>query len=106
MFAIIFLTLAMFVPVVSAADGDAKAGQATFDKRCKACHGAQGQGNPAMSKALKVEFRDLKSAEVQAKSDAELKKSMLGGYGKKKPITLTDKEASDATAFIRSLAKK
>ncbi len=43
---------------------DAAAGQAVFTKKCKTCHGATGQGNPGMAKALKVDIRDLGSAEV------------------------------------------
>lgn len=44
--------LTMFVAFVSLAglavgSGNAQAGKAVFDKSCKTCHGADGQGNPA-----------------------------------------------------------
>jgi hypothetical protein len=55
---------------------------------------------------LKVDLRDLRSPGVQQKSDAELKRDMLGGYGKKKPLKLSDREVADVTGFIRSMAKK
>ena len=53
---------------------DAKAGQAVYDKSCKSCHGADGTPNAAIAKMMKVEMKDLKSAEVQAMSDADIKK--------------------------------
>jgi mono/diheme cytochrome c family protein len=53
---------------------DAKAGQAIFDKSCKSCHGADGTPNASIATMMKVEMKDLKSAEVQAKSNADIKK--------------------------------
>ena len=86
------------------ADGDAAKGEKLFATKCKSCHGAQGQGNPAIAKSLKVEFRDLKSAEVQKQSDAELKKLAVGGHGKKKPLkTTTPAELDDIVAFLRKM---
>ena len=77
-----------------------------FQKTCRACHGAQGQGNPAIAKSLNVAIRDLGSKEVQAKSDDELVKNALGGYGKKKPVkSVTKEQMPDVIAFIRTLAK-
>ena len=45
--------------------GDAQAGKAVYDSKCKICHGANGEGNPAIAKTLKVTFRPLASKEVQ-----------------------------------------
>lgn len=82
-------------------------GKAVYEKRCRACHGADGKGNPAIAKAQKVEFRALSSKEVQAKSDDELKKAMLGGTPKKKPVSgLTDAQVKDVLAYVRSMAAK
>jgi cytochrome c len=93
----------LLVPVASAA-GDAARGEKLFATKCKSCHGAQGQGNPAIAKSLKIEFRDLKSAEVQKMSDAELKKLALGGHGKKKPLkTVTPEDLYVVAAFLRKL---
>jgi mono/diheme cytochrome c family protein len=84
--------------------GDAAKGEKVYATKCKSCHGAQGQGNPAIAKSLKIEFRDLKSPEVQKISDAELKKLAVGGHGKKKPLkTVTPAEVDDAIAYIRTL---
>ena len=79
-------------------------GKEVFDKSCKACHGAQGQGNPGMAKMLKVEMRALGSKEVQAQSDADLKKIIAEGKGKMKAqSSLTAKQVDDVVAFIRTL---
>ena len=85
---------------------DAKAGKAIYDKSCKSCHGADGTPNPAMAKMLKVEMRDLKSPEVQAHSDDELKKIITEGKGKMKPVkTVSGSAADDVVAYVRSLKK-
>lgn len=91
-------------PTALSAAGDAAKGEKVFATKCKSCHGAQGQGNPAIAKSLKVTFRDLKSAEVLKQSDAELKKLALGGHGAKKPLKgVTPAEIEDAVAYLRTL---
>ena len=85
---------------------DAKAGQATYDKSCKSCHGADGTANPAVVKMRKVEMHDLNSPEVQSKSDADLKKIVTEGQGKMKPISsVTGAAADNVIAYVRSLKK-
>src|SRR5438477_12496106 len=85
---------------------DAKAGQAAYDKSCKSCHGADGTANPAIAKMMKVEMKDLKSAEVQAMSDADLKKTISEGKGKMKPVKiLSSSDADNVVSYIRSLKK-
>jgi mono/diheme cytochrome c family protein len=86
--------------------GDAAAGKALYEKTCKACH-AGGDGNPAIAKALKVTLRPLSSPEVQAKNNDDLRKSILGEYGKKKPLKgLSDEQLQNVIAHLRTLAKK
>ena len=85
---------------------DAKAGQAAFDKSCKSCHGADGAGNPAIAKMMKVDLKDLKSADVQSMSDDDLKKIITEGKGKMKPVaSVTGKTADDVVAYVRTLKK-
>ena len=89
---------------IPAAAQDAAKGEKLYATKCRACHGAQGQGNPAIAKAQGVTFRDLKSPEVQKQSDAELKKLAMGGHGKKKPLkTVTPAELDDIIAHLRKM---
>jgi mono/diheme cytochrome c family protein len=84
--------------------GDAKAGKAVYDKSCVACHAADGSAKEAVAKMLKVEIPHLGAKDVQAKSDADLKKSVTDGVGKMKPVKgLADKDVANVIAFVRTL---
>jgi mono/diheme cytochrome c family protein len=88
------------------AAGDAAAGKEVYSKKCASCHGAAGEGKEAVAKQLKVEIHPLGSKEVQAKSDADLKKSILEGIGKMKSVAGVDaKAADDLVAYLRTLKK-
>jgi mono/diheme cytochrome c family protein len=83
---------------------DAKAGKDVYDKSCKSCHGADGTANPGVAKMMKVDMKDLKSAEVQALSEADLKKTIAEGKGKMKPVAgVTGAAADNVIAYVRSL---
>ena len=91
---------------VAYAAGDATAGKAFFDRACKTCHGAMGDGNPAIAKAMKVELANLGSADVQKMSDDDLKKVVTEGKGKMQPIkSVTGKAVDDVVAYLRTLKK-
>ena len=95
------------VASLAAAAGNPQAGKAVFDKSCRSCHGADGHGNPAIAKMMKVNMRGLDSAEVQSKSDADLKHEITEGTGKMKPIKiLSESQTADVIAYVRSLRKK
>ena len=84
--------------------GSAAGGKAIFTKSCQGCHGANGQGNPTMAKMLKAEMKPLGGAEVQGKSDDDLKKVITQGSGKMKPITgVAGKQVDDVIAYVRTL---
>jgi len=88
------------------AEGDAKAGKAVYEKKCKICHGATGEGNPAMARVMKVEIKNLGTKEIQAKKDEEWKKAITDGTGKMKPIKeLSPAEIANVIAYSRTLKK-
>jgi len=99
------LTLAGLSATAGSA-ADAKAGQAVYDKSCKSCHGPDGTANPAVAKMMKVDMKDLKSAEVQAMSDDETKKVITDGKGKMKAVkTVSGAALDNVVAYVRSLKK-
>src|SRR3954451_16076150 len=101
---ILTVSVLLAVPAVGALAADAKAGQAAYDKSCKSCHGADGTPNAAIAKMMKVEMKDLNSAEIQAMSDADLKKVITEGKGKMKSVkTVSAADADNVVAYIRSL---
>ena len=103
----ILMTMTLAAACASAAfAADAKAGHEVFDKSCKSCHGADGTPNAGVAKMMKVDMRDFKSAEVQAQSDADIKKIITEGKGKMKPVTsVTGPAVDNVIAYVRSLKK-
>ncbi len=79
--------------------GGAPEGKAIYDTKCKMCHKADGSGMAAMK------MRALGSKEVQAKEDAELKKDITAGNGKMKAVAVSEAQAADLVAYIRTLKK-
>jgi cytochrome c550 len=79
---------------------DAVAGKAVYNSKCKSCHGAGGEGNPAIAKAMKVELKPLSS------STADVKDVITKGQGKMKPIgSVTGADLDNVVAFVASLKK-
>lgn len=93
-----------FLATLSMASAGAPEGKTTFAAKCQSCHGPNGEGKPAIAKMFNATIHPFSSKEVQSRSDAELKKIMTSGQGKMKPIAgLSDSDASDIVAFIRTL---
>jgi len=107
-FVVLFVALALslaYLPITVQAQ-NATAGKEVYSKKCQSCHGADGSGNPAMAKAFKVELKPLGSAEVQKKSDAEIKKDITDGIGKMKPVTgLAGSDLDNVVAHVRTFKK-
>ncbi|HWO01745.1 MAG TPA: cytochrome c [Blastocatellia bacterium] len=79
---------------------------ATFKAKCASCHAADGSGSTAAGKSLKV--LDLRSAEVQKQSDAQLYEIIAKGKDKmpgyEKPLGADTCKA--LVAHIRKLGGK
>jgi cytochrome c6 len=84
---------------------DAPNGATVFKSKCVTCHGSDGSGT-AVGKSLKV--ADLRSDEVQKKSDSELIQSVSDGKGNMPGFkgNITDDEIHAAITFVRTLAAK
>jgi mono/diheme cytochrome c family protein len=89
--------------VVGAAVQD---GVVTYKTKCAVCHGTDGSGDTAQGKALKV--RDLRSAEVQKMSDAQMTDIITKGKGKMPAIgkSLSADQVKQLVAHIRAMGKK
>ena len=103
---ILILTTLITTAAAVAFAADAKAGQASYDKSCKSCHGTDGTANPAIAKMMNVEIKDLKSPEVQSMSNDDLKKVITAGKGKMKPVSAVSGGAvDDVVAYVHTLKK-
>ena len=83
--------------------GDAKKGKDLYASKCVTCHGDKGEGKPAIAKMFNVTMLALTSKEVQSKSDADLAKVITEGKGKMKPVTVTQTEAADIVAYLKTM---
>jgi mono/diheme cytochrome c family protein len=94
--------LIFFVAGPSRADDAA----ALYKTKCAMCHGPDGSGNTPTGKAMKV--ADLRSDEVQKKTDAQLTETIASGKGKMPAFKgkLTDAQINDLVKYVRELAKK
>lgn len=98
---VVLLTLSILIilpATLAAADG-----AAIYKAKCAMCHAADGSGNTTMGKSMKL--RDLRSAEVQKQTDAELTKWTADGKGKMPAYKgkLTDAEIAAVVAHMRAL---
>jgi mono/diheme cytochrome c family protein len=96
----------LMAPLLLAAfqKGDVSKGKEVFG-RCAVCHGDRGEGKEAIAKMFGVTMPALGSKEVQSLDNAALKKVIVEGKGKMRPVSLSDSEIDDVIAFLRSLKK-
>ena len=89
----------------SQASGRTADGVATFKAKCAMCHGADGSGSTPVGKSMKIP--DLRSAEVQGQSDAQLAALISKGKGKMPAYgqSLSQEQIQQLVAFIRGLKK-
>jgi mono/diheme cytochrome c family protein len=101
----LFFILLIPLSMLSAEKGDVAKGKELFEKHCAVCHGTGGEGKEAMAKVFGVKMPVLGSKEVQSQDDAALKKIVLEGKGKMKPVALSTQEIENVIAFLRTLKK-
>jgi mono/diheme cytochrome c family protein len=82
---------------------DAAAGKTVYGTKCKTCHGADGEGNAALAKALKAEIKPL--SESAGMSEADLKKVITEGKGKMKAQAVSGADLDNVVAFVKSMKK-
>jgi mono/diheme cytochrome c family protein len=108
------IVLAVSIPTVammfsnssSVIGGTAAANDALYKSKCAVCHAADGSGNTAMGKKLAI--RDLRSAEVQGQSDAQLSKVIAKGKGKMPAYekSLSADQVRELVGVIRRLGRR
>lgn len=83
----------------------AATGAEVYKAKCAMCHGANGSGDTAMGKNLKL--RDLGSADVQKLSDADLEKIITDGKGKMPAYKgkVSEAEIDELVKVIRTFKK-
>lgn len=101
-----FVATLAFVWLAPAGYADSQAGAALYKTKCAMCHGAEGKGDTAMGKSLKL--KDFSSDDVQNVHDSEMKTLIENGKGKMPAFKgkLTDKQIGDLIQFVRTLKKK
>lgn len=107
-FALVAFASMMFLacPALFAQAGKAtESGDAIFKRQCAGCHGPDGGGATAMGKMFKL--RDLRSADVQKMTDAQLSDIVAKGKGKMPAYesSLGHDRIQAVVAYLRDLAK-
>lgn len=90
-----------------AAGSAAVTGKAVYQKRCQACHGADGTGNPMMAKVLHVTFPAVNGAGLEKKSDAEHLRIIAEGKGKMPSFAkqLSEEERQQVLEYMKTLGQ-
>jgi cytochrome c5 len=87
----------LFALAAGSAWADAAAGKATYEAKCKMCHGADGKGNPGMVKAMGVKPIIGMSADA-------VKAAVTNGKNKMKPIAgVAGSTLDDVAAYVGTL---
>jgi cytochrome c6 len=88
--------------------GNVSEGHTLYQRHCEPCHGANGHGDGSLGMALVPPAADLSASAIQSKSERELLHTILEGKaGTAMPSFrqhLSEKQARDLLAFVRSLA--
>jgi mono/diheme cytochrome c family protein len=79
--------------------------QSNFNLQCSSCHGKDGAGDTPVGKSLNA--ADLRSKDIQKKSDAELAQVIADGRGNMPSFSdsLTREQIRALVAYLRKLAR-
>src|SRR3984893_16165566 len=102
--AVLIIVIVFMVAVTPAAAEDSVSGAGLYKSKCQTCHGPDG-GGTAVGKSLKV--ADLRSSDVQGRSDAELTRVISDGKDNMPGFkgAITDDEIQAVLAHVRTFAK-
>jgi mono/diheme cytochrome c family protein len=92
-----------FAPMAASAQTTA---EDLYLDKCANCHGKDGAGQTIKGKKLKL--KDLRSAEVQKMTDAQMTDLMVKGKGDMQSYSkeLTAQQMKDLIGYMRGMAKK
>src|ERR1700754_1390073 len=93
------------IATVDAASADGVE-ETTFKSSCAMCHGADGSGDTAVGKSMKIP--DLHSAQVQSQSDTQLAAVISDGKNNMPPFkgSLSPDQINGLVAHVRQLSEK
>ena len=99
---IVLVIAFLIVPAALFADDAA----AIYKSKCATCHGPDGSGQTAVGKSMHI--RDLRSADVQKQTDAELEKIISDGKGKMPAYKgkVTEGDIDNLVKWIRTIKAK
>ena len=102
------IALCLAVSALAARAADAKE---NWEKNCQKCHGADGKGETAMGKKLKVKdytdakvqasFKDEEAIKLTKEGKKEGDKNLMPGFADK----LSDQEIKDLVGYVRKFKK-
>jgi mono/diheme cytochrome c family protein len=100
-----FLFTGLFVTISNTVWAQGSSGEAIFKAKCVLCHGADGTGDTPLGKQLQA--ANLRSKDIQKKSNAELHKVIHDGQANMPPFAdqLSDQEIDQVIKYVRSLAR-
>jgi mono/diheme cytochrome c family protein len=102
---VVWLVVKSATVTVAASAAGSDAAAASFAEHCAICHAPNGSGDTVVGKSVKIP--DLRSAEVQSQSDAQLAEIIANGKGAMPPFTSLSKDEIDALVkHIHELAKE
>lgn len=97
-------TAVLLFVVCGLAFAGAPEGKAVYEAKCQKCHGPNGEGKASIAKMYNIVLKPLGSKEVQALSDADMKKDITAGKGKMKPVAgVEGVDLDNVVAYVRTL---